>query len=187
MLIIPMKATKIINLPRIFDAPENRYIRRKPEPCARNNTIWQPEKANPTTHIITQHAFPTFPILINAQRNKLYKRESPLPATNTLVISQPAINRVQMVIYNVNPRVKKLFLAFHFFEWKIGIELRNSDIEMKIGKTTICAADIDRDKFQISELDPNQNLRKKKKKRSEKTKYEKLKQIPFDICRPPLH
>ena len=92
-----------------------------------------------------------------------------------------------MVIYNVNPRVKKLFLAFHFFEWKIGIELRNSDIEMKIGKTTICAADIDRDKFQISELDPIQNLRKKKKKRSEKTKYEKLKQIPFDICRPPLH
>ena len=68
-----------------------------------------------------------------------------------------------MVIYNVNPRVKKLFLAFHFFEWKIGIELRNSDIEMKIGKTTICAADIDRDKFQISELDPIQNLRKKKK------------------------
>lgn len=37
---------------------------------------------------------------------------------------------------------------------------------MKIGKTTICAADIDRDKFQISELDPIQNLRKKKKKKT---------------------
>lgn len=153
MLIIPMKATEIINLPRIFGAPENRCIRHKPEPCAHNNTIWQPEKPNPTN----------LPILINAQRNKLYKSQSPLPATNTLVISQLAIKRGQIVIYNGNPRVKnlKLFLAFHFFEWKIGIELRNSDIEMKIGKTTICAADKDRDKFQISELCPIQNLRNK--------------------------
>ena len=39
---------------------------------------------------------------------------------------------------------------------------------MKIGKTTICAADIDRDKFQISELDPIQNLKKKKKKKKKK-------------------